>query len=514
MSNRHAGSMPRRRGTVNAARRDGSLPRAPALDYECAMLTIAGRRAAGAGGCYPVYNPARPAEVVHEAPAASLEQLDAAVAAARRAQPAWATRGFDERLAIVTRAAEAASGAALERDLARLLSREHGKVLAESTFETATVGFIPLAFADAARAALATRSTPDGMSELTAEPVGVVAAILPFNWPVAVFAMKVVPALLAGNALVVKVPPSCPGAVLEIASAFAAELPEGLLSALGAPGSELGEALVAHRDVDMVSFTGGIATGRAVMASAARTLKPVVLELGGNDPAILAPDVAIDDALADRLYQCAFTSSGQVCMAVKRLYAPAARVRELVDALVARGARELAGDPVADGVTLGPVHTAQSRDFVEALVAEARAAGATVHRTGRLRDEDRGSGGHFVLPAIVEGAPRGSGLVRREQFAPALPVLPYRDLDDAVAQANDTEYGLSASVWTHDDALAADLARRLEAGTVWRNHHGTGATDPRVPFGGWKQSGLGRELGPEGVAAYTRPRAYTRHALP
>jgi acyl-CoA reductase-like NAD-dependent aldehyde dehydrogenase len=201
-------------------------------------------------------------------------------------------------------------------------------------------------------------------------------------------------------------------------------------------------------------------------------------------------------------------------MAVKRLYAPASRVRELVDALLARAERELLGDPTADGVTMGPVHTARSRDFVEGLLSEARADGARVHRAGRLRDADQGSGGHFVLPAVVEGARREAGIVRLEQFAPALPVMPYDDLDDAIAQANDTEYGLSASLWTGDEQLAAALAPRLEAGTVWVNHHGTNATDPRVPFGGWKQSGIGRELGTDGVAAYTRARSITRHALP
>ena len=478
------------------------------------MLTIGGRRVAGAAGRYPVHNPARPAEIVLEGSAASLAQLDEAVAAARRAQPAWAALPLEERLAAVTRAAEAASAAALERDLPRLLSREHGKVLAEASFEAATFGFIPATFADAARTALAARRTPEGTSCITAEPTGVVAAILPFNWPVAVLAMKAVPALLAGNALVVKVPPTCPGAVLEMAAVLAEVLPEGLVSALNAPGPELGEALVGHRDVDMVSFTGGVATGRAVMATAARRLTPVVLELGGNDAAILAPDVPITDALADRLFGCVFASSGQVCMAIKRLYAPAARVAELVDALVARGAREVVGDPVADGVTIGPVHTARSRDFVEGLVAEAERRGARVHRTGSLRDEDRDAGGHFVVPAIVAAPPPDAGIVREEQFAPALPVLPYRDLDDAVAQANDTEYGLSASVWSSDDALATRIASRLDAGTVWINHHGTSAVDPRVPFGGWKQSGIGRELGSEGVLAYTRARGITRHALP
>lgn len=481
---------------------------------ERVLLTIGARRVAGAAGTYAVTNPARPAEGVLEAPVASLDQLDEAIAAARRAQPAWAALGFEARLAAVTRAAEAAAAVAAERDLARLLTREHGKVLSEASFETATLGFMPVTFADAVREALATRRTPEGMSALSREPVGVVGAILPFNWPVAVLGMKTVPALLAGNAVVVKAPPSCPGAVLEVTAALAEALPPGLVAALNAPGPELGEALVAHPGVDMVSFTGGVTTGRAVMAAAARAPKPALLELGGNDAAILCPDVELGEALVERIFQAAFGSSGQVCMAIKRLYAPRDRVRDLVEALLARAEREVIGDGTAEGVTMGPVHTARSRDFVEGLLAEAASLGARVRRGGRLREQDRDSGGYFVVPAVVEGAPPHAGIVRDEQFAPALPVLPYRDLDDAVAQANATSFGLSASVWTRDDDLATSLAGRLEAGTVWVNHHGTGATDPRMPFGGWKQSGIGRELAPEGVAEYTRARSVTRHVLP
>jgi acyl-CoA reductase-like NAD-dependent aldehyde dehydrogenase len=478
------------------------------------MLTIDGRAVAGGAGTYPVYNPARPRDVVHEAPAASLAQLDEAIAAARRAQPAWAARDLEERLAILTRAADAGAAAATKHDLARLLAREHGKVLAEAAFETATVAFLPATFAEAAREALTPRRTPDGMSELSRPPMGVTAAILPFNWPVSVLGMKAVPALLAGNAVVVKTPPTCPGAVLAIAAAMAAELPPGVLAALNAPGPDLGAALVAHPGIDMVSFTGGIATGRAVMAAAAHSLKPLLLELGGNDPAIVCPDVDVTEPLIDRLFDAVFRSSGQVCMAIKRIYAPASRVRDLVAALVARGRHEVVGDGTIDGVTMGPLHTRRAVDFVRRLLADAESAGAVAHRTGRLRAEDAGSDGYFVLPTVVEGAPPRSSLVREEQFAPVIPVLPYHDLDDAVAQANDTPYGLSASIWTRDHQLASSLGTRLEAGTVWVNHHGTGATDPRMPFGGWKQSGFGQELGPEGVAVYTRARTFTRHVLP
>lgn len=479
-------------------------------------LVIDGRVVDGRASRYPVCNPVRPAEVVHEAPEASPGQLDEAVAAARRAAPGWAALPVSERAAAVTAAGDAAAAAVAEDDLATLLTREHGKVLWEAEFDVSTPGAIAGAFGDLAAEALAPRRTGEGpgSSAVTHEPYGVVAAVLPFNWPVSVMAVKAVPALLAGNTVVVKAPPTCPGAVLAVVAAMAAALPPGVLQAVNGPGPELGEALVTHPGVDMVSFTGGVATGRRVMAAVAGRLRPAVLELGGNDAAILAPDVHVDSALARRLIEAAFLTSGQVCMAAKRLYAPAGRVREVVDALVEQVAEVVVGDGLTPEVTMGPVHTATGRVRAEALLGEAEAGGATVHRPAEVRPDDADAGGYLVPPAVVDGASPTCWLVREEQFAPLLPVLPYRDLDDAVEQANDTAFGLCASVWSHDGDLADGLARRLEVGTVFVNHHGTAATDHRAPFGGWKESGLGRELGPEGILAYTRPRSVTRHELP
>jgi acyl-CoA reductase-like NAD-dependent aldehyde dehydrogenase len=193
-------------------------------------------------------------------------------------------------------------------------------------------------------------------------------------------------------------------------------------------------------------------------------------------------------------------------MAIKRLYVPEAKVRAMVDALVARVGAEVVGDGLAPEVTMGPVHRPAARDRVEAMLDEATGRGATVHRPARLRDDDVAAGGYLVSPAIVEGAPDDAQIVCEEQFAPALPVLGYRDIDDAMRRANDSPYGLCASIWTADTALAADAARRFEAGTVFVNNHGTAAMDHRAPFGGWKQSGYGLELGPEGMLAFTRPK--------
>lgn len=476
-------------------------------------LVIDGEVVAGDAGTYPVTNPVRPAEVVLDGPSASTAQVDRAVAAARRAAPGWAALSHDERAELVGKAAAAAAAVVGASDLARLLTREHGKVLWEAQFDAGTMGGMAGAFAPLAADALAARTlTGGGGRRTTVEyiPYGVVAAVLPFNWPVSVLGNKLLPALLTGNTVVVKAPPTCPGAVLAVAAAMAEALPPGVVNAVNGPGAELGEALVAHPDVDMVSFTGGVPTGRAVMAGASGALTPVVLELGGNDAALVAPDVEIDDALAAKIVEAAFITSGQVCMAVKRLFVPEDKVAAMVEALVARVGTEVVGDGLADEVTMGPVHRPQARDRVEAMLAQAEAAGARVHRPARVRDEDAGAGGYLVSPAIVDGADDNASIVCDEQFAPALPVLGYRSLDEAVDRANATPFGLCASIWTADEAVADDVIGRLQAGTVFVNAHGTSAMDYRAPFGGWKQSGYGVELGPEGMRAFTRPRTVLR----
>jgi acyl-CoA reductase-like NAD-dependent aldehyde dehydrogenase len=421
---------------------------------------------------------------------------------------------MDDRAALVTAAAQAGVAAVEADDLARLLTREHGKVYWEAVFDTSTMAAMATGFAPLVADALRGRSHSVGRTQVEWVPHGVVAAILPFNWPVSVMANKVLPALLTGNTVVVKAPPSCPGTVLLVAAAMAAMLPPGVLNVVNGPEAALGAALVGHPDVDMVSFTGGIPTGQAVMATAAGSTRPVVLELGGNDAAILAPDLEVDAALAGRLIDAAMVTSGQVCLALKRLYVHRDRFAATVDALVDRLSSEVVGDGLADGVTMGPVHLAAARDRVEALIAEAEHGGAKVHRPGRLRPEDAHSGGYLVSPALVEAPDPDARIVSEEQFAPALPVLPYDELDDAVRSANHSSFGLGASIWSNDEDLGARVARRLQAGTVFVNTHGLSAIDMQAPMGGWKQSGFGVELGPEGMQAFARQRVVVSHARP
>ena len=401
-------------------------------------------------------------------------------------------------------------------DLATSYTREHGKVRSEAQFELDTAPIIAQLLGGMAETALAPEFIDPAAAypRVQREPYGVAALILPFNWPVAVAMTKLGPALAAGNTTVVKVPPTCPLTVLTVLAEFAAALPPGVVNVLSGPGPELGRRLVAHPGIDLVSFTGGVSTGRAVMAAAAEQLTPVLLELGGNDAAVIAPDLPVSEALADQLAAAAYTTTGQVCMAAKRIYAPRDRVTELVDALLARCEREVIGDGLAPEVTLGPLHTRAGYHRVNDMIADARARGATVATGGTWREEDRDTGGYFILPTIVTDIAPDAPVVAEEQFGPVLPVLAYDDIEQAVEAANATPFGLTASVWTTDDELADRVSTALVAGTVGINCHGMAAQDPRLPFGGFRTSGIGRELGVDGIRAFTQTRSFVRHDPP
>jgi acyl-CoA reductase-like NAD-dependent aldehyde dehydrogenase len=481
-----------------------------------AALTIGGQVYPGAAASYPVHNPARPAEIVGLAPVADRGQLDAAVQAARRAAPGWRALDVAERVAVVAAAAATTAGQLAGRDGARLYTREHGKVLAEARYEIDLAPSFAAQLGPMAEGALAPeRIDPQSdYPRLQREPYGVAALVLPFNWPLVLGMAQLSSALIAGNTAVVKVPPTCPLAALQLGAAFAAALPPGVVNVLSGPGSELAQALITHPGVDVILLTGGTATGRAVMAAAAARLTPVLLELGGNDAAIIAPDISVTDQLVEQLVTATYTTCGQVCMAIKRLYVPGNRVGEFADAVLARCQREVIGDGLAEDVTFGPMHTAAGRDRVHALVADAQAHGATVRTAGTVRAADAEAGGYFVLPTVVTDLASDAPLATEEQFGPVLPIFGYQDIDDAVTAANATDFGLTASIWTGDDALADRVAAELVAGMVTVNCHGLAALDPRLPFGGVGQSGLGRQFGVDGIRAFTQPRVFVRRPAP
>ncbi|MGQ0624431.1 MAG: aldehyde dehydrogenase family protein [Sporichthyaceae bacterium] len=431
-------------------------------------------------------------EVIEHVQPSRPADLDAAVRAAQQASAPWAGDPAARAKALECIAAVITENSAA---LARTLSLETGIPIRDAGFEVAgAAGFAKYR----ARTPLPIDVLHDDERQsviVRRRPIGVVGAILPWNAPLLILAEKVGSAFAAGNTVVVKASPLAPLTVLALGDLLAEQLPPGVLSIL-VGDQQLGSALVEHPGVGMISFTGSTRAGREIMAAAAPRLKRLSLELGGNDAAIVLSDVDVA-AVAPKIFHGAFYRSGQICAAIKRVYAHRDVYPAMVEALAGIAAATVVGDPFTDGVALGPLSNAMQRDRVAALVEDARAAGATIV-TGGQPIGDRGS---FYAPTIVTGAGGQVALVAEEQFGPALPVLPYDDLDEAVAAANGTDYGLGASVWGSDTALAGEVAARLDAGSVWVNRHGVLAPD--IPFGGTKQSGVGRANGDVGVDSYS-----------
>jgi acyl-CoA reductase-like NAD-dependent aldehyde dehydrogenase len=301
--------------------------------------------------------------------------------------------------------------------------------------------------------------------------------------------------LLAGNTVVLKPAPSTPLATLRLAELIMAVLPPGVLNVV-TDANDLGSMLTAHPDVAKITFTGSVATGRKVMASAAGTLKRLTLELGGNDAGIVLEDVDCH-AVAQKIFDCAFQNSGQVCLALKRLYVHESIYDEMCDALVAIADRAVVGDGLEEGVTFGPIQNKAQFERVKDLLLSAEQDG-NVLSGGLVPDRP----GYFMRPVIVRDVWDGSRIVDEEQFGPILPVIKFSDLEEALQKANASPFGLGASVWSGDPGRARLLADRLQAGTIWINTHA--GMSPEIPFGGAKQSGFGLEFGEEGLAEFTQ----------
>ncbi len=463
---------------------------------------IDGRATPGLGGApHARISPIDGRSVVGTAASVSVAQVGEAVAAAMRAQRRWRSVPVADRVAIVRAAIDDALDDGGHDGL--LIAREMGKPAAEADGEFAFARrFAAYCGPQAESACAETRVEDDeGVLLRVPEPMGVVAAITPWNAPVILAALKVIPALMTGNAVVLKPSPLAPLAVTRFVADVAARLPAGVLNVVNG-GPEVGEALVADGRVDLISFTGGPVTARAIGSSAARTITPTVMELGGNDAAVLLDDADWGPELAERIVFGAFLTSGQVCMAIKRVLVPRERHDAFVDELVAAAARVLRiGDPTQDGVTMGPVIDDGARRRLEALVTSARRAGGAVHELGSM-DDDLPADGHWMRPVLVTGLGDDHELVREEQFGPVLPVLAYDDLDEAVARANGVEHGLASSVWSIDEEAALDVARRLRAGFTFINCANRAGVSLRAPMGGRGISGHGREFGDLGLAEY------------
>jgi acyl-CoA reductase-like NAD-dependent aldehyde dehydrogenase len=461
------------------------------------VMTIDGKPAM-AGATIDVINPATE-EVIAGAPDASRDQLEQAVAAARRAFPAWRDTPLAERQALVAKIGDVIEAHA--EDFMRLLTMEQGKARAGAEWEI----FGSVAWCRAVAAQLLevekVADQPDRRVETRRVPIGVVGAITPWNFPILLAIWKIAPALATGNTMVLKPSPYTPLGTLKLGELLQGVLPPGVLNIVSG-GNDLGAWITQHPDIGKISFTGSTATGRRIMESASGNLKRITLELGGNDPAIVMPDVDPKKVAKD-LFWAAFQNSAQFCVAAKRLYVHEDIYDAVRDEMVAYAQTVKVGDGSQQGTDLGPIQNRMQFEKVKDLLADTRRIGANIVAGGEAVEGP----GYFIPVTIVDNPPDDSRVVTEEAFGPVLPLLKFSDVDDVIARANDTEYGLAASVWSKDTAAALRIAERIEAGTVWINEiHVFG---PHIAFGGHKQSGMGVENALDGLAEYTNPQTIT-----
>ncbi|RAH36423.1 aldehyde dehydrogenase [Halomonas sp. SL1] len=440
--------------------------------------------------------------------AASLDDVEEAIAAADAAwrAPAWRERLPHERAEVLYRVSDLIR----ERldELAALQTRDNGKPLAEARGLVASAAGTARYFAAACETLegeLPTRRNAEFLTLSQYEPLGVIAAITPWNSPIASEMQKVAPALAGGNAVVLKPAEATPLMALKLAELFEeAGLPKGLLSVLPGRGRVIGEAIARHPRVRKISFTGGTSTGRHLAHVAADKLIGTSLELGGKSPTIIREDADLEQAVKGVAYGI-FSSAGQACIAGSRLFIHRSRYDEVM-ARLETIARELrVGHPETPGVHLGPLISEAHRDGVAAYVERAREEGGRIRAGGVIPGEGELAAGSFYPPTLIEGLPHDSAVCQEEIFGPVLVALPYDDEDELVGLANDNVYGLAAGIWSADYRAALRLADRLEAGTVWINTYKKFSIS--TPFGGYKESGLGREKGRQGIQAYMQQKS-------
>jgi acyl-CoA reductase-like NAD-dependent aldehyde dehydrogenase len=456
-------------------------------------MLIGGKLVPGAS-TFDVINPATE-EVFAPCPRADLAQLNEAVAAAKGAFPGWSATPLAERARLLNKLADAIDARAPE--LAPILTQEQGKPLGGAFYEIMIASANIRGFTAMDLPETVMQETDQGKVIRQRLPLGVVAAITPWNFPVIMMVTKLAPALLAGNTIVVKPAPTTPLATLKVGEICAEIFPPGVVNVI-ADANDLGGALTSHPDVAKIAFTGSTATGRKVMASAAATLKRLTLELGGNDAAIVLDDVDPKE-IAPKLFFAAMVNSGQVCLAAKRVYVHESIYDAVCAELAQIAAHAVVGNGLDDGVQFGPVQNRMQFEKVQAIIDDARAQGRVI-----AGGEKHPGKGYFIKPTIVSGLPDSARLVCEEQFGPVMPVLKYQTIDEVIERANASEYGLGGTVWSKSTERAVEVARRLNTGTVWINKHLD--LPPSVPYGGVKQSGFGVELGQQGLEEFTQLR--------
>lgn len=456
-------------------------------------MLINGIPVKGGGEAFSVINPATE-DAICQCNMASVDQLDQAVAAARAAYPAWRDTPDAERSRLLHQIADRLE--ANTDELARIIVQEQGKPLALAQMEVGAAAGWTRYNADLEIPEQVFEDSDSKRVIGHRKPLGVVASITPWNWPLMIAIWHIMPALRTGNTVICKPSGMTPLNTLRLVEIMNEVLPAGVInSVLGE--AEIGSAISGHADINKVIFTGSTPTGQRILANSATTLKRLTLELGGNDAAIVLPDSDVD-AIAEGLFNSAFINMGQTCAALKRLYVHESQYEAVCEKLATLAEQQVVGNGLDDTTTFGPVQNANQYRQVIELVDDARNQGARI-LCGGSPSADKG---YFYPPTIVADVCNGTRLVDEEQFGPVLPVIAYQDVEQAIALANDCSVGLGGSVWGSDTEQAGQIARQLECGTAWINNHAE--VLPHIPFGGCKLSGVGVEFGLEGLLEYTQ----------
>ena len=461
-------------------------------------MTIAGK-SEGANGTFNALNPATQ-QVIAAVPDAAKEQLDRAVAAARAAFPAWMNAPYAIRREALEKVAEV-----LEKhagDFMTLLTKEQGKPRAGAEWE---IGGSAIWCREIAKQELHDEVLEDTRERKVItrfSPLGVVGGIVPWNFPVLLAIWKIAPALISGNCIIIKPSPFTPLCTLKIGELCKDFLPPGVLSVVSG-GDDLGKWMTAHSGIDKIAFTGHTETGKSVMRSAAANLKRVTLELGGNDPAIVLPDVD-PKTVAPKLFWAAFQNNAQFCNSTKRLYVHEDVYDAVLRELVAYTRTVKVGNGAQADTQLGPVQNKPQYDKVLEYIEDCRSRGCRFAAGGNIEQDKKD---WYIPVTLVDNPPEDSRVVKEEPFGPILPVLKWRDEADVIRRANDTPYGLGASVWGRDLEAVTRIGAKLEAGTVWLNE--IHQYSPHQAFGGHKESGLGCENSLHGLMEYTNWKTIT-----
>jgi succinate-semialdehyde dehydrogenase/glutarate-semialdehyde dehydrogenase len=451
-----------------------------------------------------IKNPAT-GEVVDTVPKGTDQDAEKAIDAAVDAFPKWSETSPEERAKILYKAVELIDEK--KQDLSELLTKEQGKPISESVREIDHflhgIEFYA-GLATKVRGAQVPLPEKGMYGMVLKRPIGVCGAIIPWNFPITLMGTKVGPALIAGNTVVVKPASTTPLTTIQCVELInQAGLPPGVLNIVTGPGSVVGEELLRNPKVRRIAFTGETKTGKHIMEVAGKEIKRVTLELGGSDPMIVCDDAnmkrALTGAAVGRFYNC-----GQACLAIKRLYLFEGIADEFIEKLIGKVERLKVGNGLNEDTRVGPLHTDIQRKEIEEQVEDAKKRGAKILIGGERPEGDDFDKGYFYAPTLLTDVEESSRIVQEESFGPALPIFRVKDLDDAIEKANNSPYGLGASIWTSNLAKANDAAERLEAGNVWINSLHIGYDE--LPFGGIKESGIGREHGPEALEYYLEPK--------